>query len=278
MRTRRDFLKTSGGLLLGCFLAPPALFTDRIDRIGVNLYSVRDPMLADAKRTLEALAKIGYKEIESAPSVKGNYYGLQPKEIKQVSKDLGLTLRSGHIRMGEGWEKQVDEAAEAGQQYIIAAGLPGQGNTADRYKQAAEQFNQAGEISKKAGLTFGYHNGASDFTKVQGQTLYELLLTNTDPELVKMELDLGWLIVGGADPLYYFEKYPRRFPLWHIKDIKKEKAESTEFGKGRIDIAGLLKNKDKSEMQYLFVEQEEWEASPLLSMQYNYNYLAHLNY
>src|SRR5690606_27103029 len=99
------------------------------NNVGINLYSVRNEMLADARRTLETLATIGYREIESAPSPKGNYYGLQPREIRRFANDLGLTVRSGHIRLAEDWEKSVDEAVEAGQGYLIAAGLPLRGNT-----------------------------------------------------------------------------------------------------------------------------------------------------
>jgi len=277
MKTRRDFLKTSGGILLGYYLSPSVWLSGQLEDVGINLYSVRDPMLADARQTLEVLASIGYKEIESANSPKGNYYGLEPKEMKQVTRDLGLTLRSGHIRLSEGWQKSVDEAAEAGQSYIIAAGLPIRGNTIDAYKESAELFNRAAEVCKKAGLVFGYHNGANDFVKLSGTVPYEVLLNNTEPELVHMELDLGWLIVGGADPEYYFEHYPGRFPLWHLKDIKQDKVESTEFGKGRIDIPGLLKSSKKAKMKYFFVEQEEWEESPLKSLMYNYQYLKKLD-
>lgn len=277
MRTRRDFLKATGGLVLGGFFLPYLSEAAKVKNVGINLYSIREPMLTDAAGTLKSLAKIGYKEIESAKSVKGNYYGLQPKEIKQITKDLGLTLRSGHVPVNGDWQKSIDAAAEAGQQYLVAAGIPSRGQTVDNYKKVAEIFNKAAEECQKSNLVFGYHNGGADFAQENGQVLYDVLLQNTDPNLVKMELDLGWAIVGGGDPVKYFDQYPGRFPLWHIKDIKKDKAESTEFGKGRIDITGLLKNRKKSDMKYLFIEQEEWEHSPLESLEYNYNYLVKLN-
>lgn len=277
MKTRREFLKASGGIVLGGIFLPYLTEAAKIKNVGINLYSIREPMLTDAAGTLEKLAKIGYKEIESAKSAKGNYYGLQPKEIKQITKDLGLTLRSGHVPVNATWQKSVDEAAEAGQDYLVAAGLPSRGQTVDNYKKVADIFNKSAEDCKKANLIFGYHNGGSDFAQENGQTLYDVLLDNTNPDLVKMELDLGWAIVGGGDPIKYFDKYPGRFPLWHIKDIKKDKAESTEFGKGRIDIPSLLQNKKKSDMKYFFVEQEEWDSSPLESLQYDYSYLMKLS-
>lgn len=278
MKTRREFIKISGGFMLGNIFYPDCLLAAKVKNVGINLYSVRDPMLSDATGTLQKLAEIGYKEIESAKSVKGNYYGLEPKEIKKITKDLGLNLRSGHVPVNGDWQKSIDAAAEAGQEYLISAGLPSRGQTVDNYKRVAETFNKAAEDCKKSNIIFGYHNGGSDFAKENGQVLYDVLLDNSDPDLVKMELDLGWAIVGGGDPIKYFDKYPGRFPLWHIKDIKKDKAESTEFGKGRIDITGLLKNQKKSDMKFLFIEQEEWDVSPLESLAYNYNYLVKLNY
>lgn len=278
MTTRREFLRNSAGVMLGSTFYPYLTTAARVKNIGINLYSAREPMLADATDTLKKLAKIGYKEIESAKSAKGNYYGLTPREIREITRDLGLTLRSGHVPVNADFQKSIDEAAEAGQQYLISAGLPSRGQTVDNYKKVADVFNKAAENCKKSNITLGYHNGGSDFARENGQVLYDVLLANTDPELVKMELDLGWAIVGGADPVTYFEKYPGRFPLWHIKDIKKDKAESTEFGKGRIDITGLLKHQKKSDMKFLFIEQEEWEHSALESLAFDYNYLRKLDY
>jgi sugar phosphate isomerase/epimerase len=278
MKTRREFLKTSGGLVLGTLFLPYLTEAAKVKDVGINLYSIRESMLADAVATLKELAKIGYKEIESAKSTKGNYYGLQPKEIKTIAGDLGLTIRSGHVPVNGDWQKSVEAAAEAGQEYLIVPGLPSRGQTVDNYKKVADIFNKAAEECRKANIVFGYHNGGADFEMKDGQVLYDVLLQNTDPELVKMELDLGWAIVGGADPIKYFNKYPGRFPLWHLKDIRKDKAESIELGKGRIDIAGLLKNKKKSDMKFFFVEQEESDTTPMESMRYNFEYLKKLNY
>jgi sugar phosphate isomerase/epimerase len=278
MKTRREFLKNSAGIVLGSAFYPYLTEAARKQNIGINLYSARDPMLADATDTLKKLAKIGYKEIESAKSVKGNYYGLAPKEVKKIIQDLGMTLRSGHVPVNADFQKSIDEAAEAGQQYLISAGLPSRGQTVENYKKVAETFNKAAENCKKSNITLGYHNGGSDFAKENGQVLYDVLLANTDPKLVTMEMDLGWAIVGGADPLAYLDKYPGRFPLWHIKDIKKDKPESIEFGKGRIDIIGLLKYQKKYDMKFLFIEQEEWEHSALESLAFDFKFVRGLGY
>jgi sugar phosphate isomerase/epimerase len=276
--TRREFLKASGALALSGLLLPFTGQAAKVKNPGIQLYSVREQMLTDATGTLKQLANLGYKELESARSQKGHYYGLSAKEIKKVTKDLGLTLRSGHVHLDKDWQRTVDEAAEAGQQYLICSSLPSQGQTVSNYQKVAEAFNKAAETAKKANLIFGYHNHEYEFEKADGKVLYDLLLTETNPDLVKMELDLGWVIVTGFDPVTYFEKYPGRFPLWHLKDMRKDKAESTEFGKGRIDIKRMFQNAQKSGMKYYFVEQEEYAGAPMASMKHNIEYLKKLEY
>ena len=165
MKTRRDFLKTSGGLALGALLVPTLARAEKVKNVGIQLYSVRKEMLADAVGTLKQLAKIGYKELESARSEKGNYYGLQPKEIKKIATDLGMTLRSGHVHVDKDWQRSIDSAAEAGQNYLVCSSLPSKGQTVDNYKKVADTFNKAGEDCKKSNLIFGYHNHDYEFEK-----------------------------------------------------------------------------------------------------------------
>jgi len=264
--TRRGFLKLSGTLALGSLVfknAGAAIFKPR--NIGLQLYSVRKEMLNDAAGTLKLLAQMGYKEIESAKSQKGNYYGLTPAEIRTVTADLGIKLISGHVQIDKDWQQSIDYAAEAGQPYLICSVLPTHGQTIDNYKKSAEIFNKAAEACKKANITFGYHNHAEEFDKVDGQILYDVLLDNTDPALVKMELDLGWVIASGNDPKYYFDKYTGRFPLWHLKDMNKITKQSTEFGKGDVNIAEMFAGAKKSGMKHFFIEQEEYKHTALES-------------
>ena len=278
MTTRRDFLKTTGALALGAYAWPQPAAAAKVQNVGLQLYTVRQEMLADAKGTLAQLAKLGYKELESARSPKGHYYGLSAPEIKKVTQDLGMNLRSGHVHVDQDWQKTVDEAAASGQQYLICSSLPSEGQTISNYQRVAETFNKSAEACRKANLIFGYHNHEYEFAQDQGKVLYEVLLEETDPSLVQMELDLGWVLVTGNDPVRYFEKYPNRFPLWHLKDMKKDKAESTEFGKGRINIAQMFRNASTSGMKYFFVEQEEYAGAPMASVQHNINYLKKLTY
>jgi sugar phosphate isomerase/epimerase len=151
--------------------------------------------------------------------------------------------------------------------------MPTNGQTVDNYKKVAESFNKTGEECKKLNLKFGYHNHAYEFESDSGKVLYDVLLENTQPDLVHMELDLGWVIVGGKNPLDYFNKYPGRFPLWHLKDMDLVKKHSVEFGKGQLDIMAMLKNRKQSGLDIMFVEQEEYASTPFESMKENMDYL-----
>ena len=278
MTTRRDFIKLSGGIAAGALLIPKLSNAEKIKDVGIQLYSVRKEMLTDAVGTLKALAKIGYKEVESARSEKGNYYGLQPKEIKKIASDLGMRVRSGHVHIDKDFQRSIDAAVEAGQDYLVCSSLPSKGQTIDNYKKVADRFSKAAEDCKKSNIIFGYHNHEYEFEKENGQVLYDVLLENTDPSLVTMELDLGWVIVSGNDPLAYFNKYPGRFPLWHLKDMDTTKKHSTEFGKGQINVIEMLRNAKKSGVKHIFVEQEEYATTALESMKYDFDYLQRLDY
>lgn len=255
-----------------------AKLATRVKTVGIQLYTVRSEMLADPKGTLLQLAKIGFKELESARSEKGNYYGLGPKEIKMICDDNGMRLVSGHIHVDKDWNRSLEEAVATGQQYIISAVLPSPGQTSGHYRESAEAFNKLGEECRKAGLHFGYHNHDSEFATVDGQVLYDVLLKHTDPEFVTMEMDLGWVVAAGQDPFSYFRQYPGRFPLWHLKDMDKVRKQSTEFGKGQVDIKGLLQHAEQAGMKHFFLEQEEYAHSAFESIRTDYEYLTKLDY
>jgi len=279
MTTRRQFLMNAGTLALGSSLLPSFKVPfKKVKNVGIQLYTFRKEMTADATGTLKQLASLGIKQIESARSEKGNYYGLKPKEIQQVCNDLGMTLRSGHVHLDHQWQQTMNDASEAGQEYLICSTMPSNGQNIANYKKVAEAFNKAGEECKKQNIKFGYHNHEYEFEQEGGEVLYDVLLSNTDPGLVHMELDLGWVIAAAKNPIDYFNKYPGRFPLWHLKDMDMAKKQSTEFGKGSLDIKQMLKNSKKSGMKYFFVEQEEYSKSPLESMEENMSYLKKLKF
>ena len=275
MQTRKEFIANATMLTTGSMLFPSLLNLagEGVENTGVQLYTFRTEMTADARGTLKKIAELGFKQIESARSSKGHYYGLTAKEMKQACKDLGMTLSSGHVHVDDKWKQTMDEAAESGQAYLICSTMPTNGQTIDNYKKVAESFNKAGEECKKHGIKFGYHNHEYEFESKEGKVLYDVLLDNTQPDLVHMELDLGWVIVGGKNPLDYFKKYPRRFPLWHLKDMDLAKKHSVEFGKGQLDILSMLKNRKQSGLDIMFVEQEEYASTPFESMKENMEYL-----
>lgn len=274
MMNRRSFLKRSGTIACGSLFLPNlAPADDFLKNPGVQLYSFRKEMLAAAVPTLQKIAALGIKQLESAGSAKGHYYGLAPQEMRNIAKDLGMTVRSGHVALDKNWPKTLEEAANAGQEYLIVSSLPTNGQTVDNYKAVAEQFNDAGAEARKLGIKFGYHNHDFEFEQENGITLYDVLLEETEPSFVCMELDLGWVVASGKDPLAYFKKYPGRFPLWHLKDMDMKKKISTEFGKGGLNIKAMFANARQSGLRYFFIEQEEYSVNAFESIKYDLNYL-----
>ena len=274
---------------MGSLVLHPSLFAAPLNQIGLQLYTLREAIEKDLKGTLEKVAKIGYKELEAASGSKGHYYGMMPKDFASMVKDMGMNLRSTHVLLSNPYvsvshtltnslQKLVDDAAEAGQQYLVCAFLfPEERESLDQYKKHAELFNEAGEACKKAGLQFAYHNHDFEFVKLDGEIPYELLLAQTDSELVKMELDLYWVTKIGLDPVQWFEKEPGRFPLWHIKDMAKtQEKEFTEVGNGSIDFQRIFKSSQKAGLEYYFVEQDETPGDPFNSIQTSYDNLQSL--
>ena len=156
--------------------------------------------------------------------------------------------------------------------------MPTSGQTVDNYKRVAGIFNNAGEECIQAKLKFGYHNHDYEFEQADGIVLYDVLLENTHAALVNMEMDLGWVITAGKNPIDYFNKYPGRFPLWHLKDMNVVKRHSVELGKGALDIPTMFSNAKLAGMDYFFIEQEEYHTNAFESMKENMAYLKSLKY
>lgn len=274
MTTRRTFLLSSAAATLGTTLLPSLVFPMETKRnLGVQLYTFRKEMGEDPMGTLKKIASIGIKEIESAGSQKGYYYGLKPTEMKSACEALGMKLVSGHVQLDANWEQTMEDAVASGQEYLICSSMPSRGQNSDNYKMVARRFNEAGEACKKLGLRFGYHNHDFEFESDKGEVLYDILLQETDPDLVHMELDLGWVIAAGKAPLDYFSRFPGRFPLWHLKDMNLDKKESTEFGLGGLDIPAMMSHQEEAGVKHIFIEQEEYAHSPLESMKHNMAYM-----
>ena len=294
MTNRRDFLIKSSTFLAGGLILPSCMNSEsseestaldmatagtrKVENVGVQLYTFRDALKEDVAGTLKKISDMGYKQIESARSSAGHYYGLSATEMKKACGDLGMVLRSGHVQLDKNFDKTVEEAVASGQEYLICSSMPADGQTIDNYKATAEAFNKAGEQCKANGIKFGYHNHEYEFESENGQVLYDVLMDNTQADLVHMELDLGWVIVAGKDPLDYFAKYEGRFPLWHLKDMDMTEKQSTEFGNGGLDILKMLQNGEKSGVKHIFVEQEEYTVGPFEAMKDNMDYLNKITF
>ena len=280
MITRRNFIKGISATVAVSMVLPLRLsaFTPK-KIIGIQLYTLRNQVKDDFTGTLQKIADIGYNAIEAAGYANGKFYGYPPKEYKKFIEDIGLIPQSSHTMVNiENIDKVIEDTLEAGMSYIVLPYLSeDKRKTIDEYKKTAEEFNKIGERCRSSGLQFAYHNHAFEFEKMDGIIPYDILLEQSDPELVTMQLDLYWMVFGGYEPIDYFGKYPDRFGLWHVKDMDNtEKRESTEIGKGIIDFKKIFADKERAGMKYFYVEQESFKIPPFESIAISYNYLNNL--
>ena len=278
MTTRRTFIKQSALFSAAAFVAPSSLLKVN-KRIGLQLYTLRGDIAKDPKAVIESVAAIGYKEVESFGYNAGKYFGMTPKDFAALLKSNGLTHPSSHYMLASlsgNWQKAVEDAVAAGQKYMVVAYLlDTERKSIDDYKKIAAQFNVAAEACKKAGIQFGYHNHDFEFVDMNGQHGYDILLKETDPKLVKFELDLYWASFAGKDPVEMFKEHPGRFPLWHVKDMDNtQKRFFTEVGNGVIDFKKIFAHAKESGMQHYFVEQDVCPGPPVESIKKSYQYIS----
>jgi len=273
---RRSFLGTvTGAGLLASHLSWAA-DNRKIDKIGVQLYTVRDAMKEDFDGTLAKAAAVGYREVEFA-----GYFDRSPKDVKASLDRVGLVSPSAHFNnayLGDQWPGVLESANIIGQQYIVCSSVDektrqGPGG----WPRIAEMFNHAGEAARKAGIQFGYHNHSFEFTPVDGKLPYDILLNSTDPNLVKMEMDLYWIVNAGADPLAYFNRYPGRFPLVHVKGRAKNGDMTEVKADNSLDWKALFAQSEKAGIKHYFVEQDKSD-SPFDSIRTSFNYLHELRF
>ncbi|KAA6441086.1 sugar phosphate isomerase/epimerase [Dyadobacter flavalbus] len=284
--SRRSFVK-AGALLM----ATPMLSNWEMkasSKVGLQLYTLRNELSKDLEGTLKKVAAIGYKEVELFGYTDGKFFGKTTKEFKAMLKNLGLDPVSGHYGAGverkdvkgtlsNDWQRAVDDAAELGQKYVNCAYLTdAERKSIDDYKKYVDLFNKSGEVAKKAGLQFGYHNHDFEFKKMDGQLPYDLI-ASTDPELVKLELDLYWIVKAGLDPVDLFKKYPGRFPLWHVKDMDKGDQSFAEVGTGSIDFKKIFDARKIAGMTHFFVEQDMAKRPPVEAIEISFKNVAKMN-
>ncbi|HYJ80167.1 MAG TPA: sugar phosphate isomerase/epimerase [Longimicrobiaceae bacterium] len=273
---RRAFLSALAGAAAGAAaLRRAAAAVAREGRpIGVQLYTVRELLARDFEGTLARVAEIGYREVEFA-----GYFSRSPAQVRRALGGAGLDAPGAHVDLdaiGEGWERTLAAAAEMGHRYLIVPWIPEVQRTPAGYRRLAERFNRAGEQARRAGIRFGFHNHDYDFAPVGGEVPYDVLLAETDPELVVQELDLFWIAAGGGDPLEYFARFPGRFHLVHLKDMDATpQRRMTDVGQGAIDFARILAHARQAGIRHYFVEHDS-PASPLASIRASYEFVRRL--
>lgn len=270
--SRRQFLAATGAtgvaaMLAGCTgseeTAAPAIVNPYDGILGVQLYTVRDLFEADAKATLEAVASIGFKDVETA-----GLFEHKAEDVRAIINDLGMTSRSGHIRLPalkEGLGADMEAANILGQDRLYLGWIPEEERTLDGYRALADLLNESGAAAQKQGIKVGYHNHEFEFIDQDGENGYDILLERTDPNLVDMELDFFWTAEAGLDPLMVFKKAPGRFSSCHIKDRSAE-GEMVSVGSGTIDFAAILKNSEMAGLTRFYVEHDNPE-NPLASLE-----------
>lgn len=307
MKSRRRFIKTAGMVAAGSILVPyyctpkksgeedgtaveegqaPEITTEK-KKIGLQLYTLRNQIDQDGlESTLEKVAEIGYTWMEGFGYENGMILGKTPQEFGSIITDLGMALPSMHAvteltteggksAIMDAMRKAAEDSKTAGAKYLVYAYLQeSERQSLDDYKRHAESFNQFGEICKEVGLKFAYHNHDFEFETFDGTIPYDYLIENTDPELVKFEMDLYWTTKAGKDILEYFEKAEGRIALWHVKDMNNQDEKFfAPVGSGIIDFASIFAKRDLSGLEYFFVEQDEAKQPPLEAIAQSFNYL-----
>ncbi|MCC9071396.1 sugar phosphate isomerase/epimerase [Flavobacterium sp. F-65] len=267
MVSRRNFIINTGMATATVCLIPSFAFASNKKAIGLQLYTLRNELPKDVKGTLEKVAQAGYTEVELYGfSIKDQFWGLSPKELKKVLDTNGLKAVSGHYGLGtylsNGDTSELEAAIKAAKvlksEYITVPWLDESLRTsANDYKKIALLLNKAGKMCKEAGLKLAYHNHDFEFKKYNGITGYEILLKETDKNLVYFEMDLYWIVYSKINPIELFKQNSGRFTMWHVKDMDKNNATlNTEIGSGSIDFKSIFEEARLSGMKYFFVEQE----------------------
>jgi sugar phosphate isomerase/epimerase len=279
--TRRGFLATVGALAAGAACrnsgsqqqVAQASGRRRLDRIGVQLYTVRDAMRRDMAGTIAQIAQIGYREVEFA-----GYFGKTPREVRAMLDANKLTSPSTHVSLELArQDRTLDDAIEIGHTYLTVPSLPrASSSSADAYRRTAEEFNRIGAKAKARGLRLAYHNHNQEFTPLDGVVPYDLLVGGTDPSLVFFQVDVYWMVRGGRDAREFIRANPTRVPMLHIKDSSgAPDHRQVDVGAGTIDFAAILRQ-DASQRRVItnvFVEHD----GPPDPMTFARNSFAHLS-
>lgn len=283
---RRDFLAalatTSAGMLAarraGASSALPNIAAPstagKLERIGIELYAVRNAMKAAPEKTLEQLRAIGYTDVELLWSFKN--FGQSDKEVRDTLKRTGLKAPSAHMApetILQDWEKSLSTAKMLGHQYLIVPSLPAETNKSlEAWKLWANRFNSAGEVARRAGIWLAFHNEPNHMTKIQGEVPLEVFVNLLDPKYVRLQLDCGNMLMGGGDPMDFLQRHRSMCWSFHVKNVVADKKSDTELAKGTFDIGKFLAAIPEIEKKPCYVEQEG-AADEMKSAKENFEFL-----
>ena len=261
---RKEFIQKSSMLATSAFFLPELISCTSQQKmaIGLQLYTLRDSISTTPKEVLKEVAGFGYQTLETYSYADGKIFGLPFGEFIEYVNGLGMKTVSGHYSLsqlsGATWENAVADAQKYEQPYMVLPYLNEEDRRSiDDYKIICEQINKAGEVCNAAGIRFGYHNHAFEFTSLDGQIPYDVMLSEIDPNNCGMELDLYWVVRAGLDPMKYFEKYPGRFEQWHVKDMDKNDPDrNADIGTGSIDFKPIFKEALQQGIEHYIVERD----------------------
>lgn len=285
---RRNFLQTASFLAVGAMLptnSSGCQNQQQLDQIGIQLYTVRDAMQRDADETLRRVAEVGYDYVEGAKYAQGLLYGQSARSFKALLEKYGLRMPSGHVSYEDiqtDPDRIVEAAKEVGQEYLVIPYLAEEQRTKEGYQALADLLNTFGEQCNRYGIQLAYHNHDFEFNRmIAGSRPFDFLLAETDPDLVKYELDLYWVTRAGSKYQKYFDEYPGRFPLWHVKDMDDTVEKYfAAVGEGVMDWPAIFAQQELAGMQYFFVEQDHMRPGkkPFDEIRSSYTYLESMRF
>ena len=276
---RRTFVQALGTAAAGALVAPRDLLAaKRLNRVGLELYSVRHAMHDDPDRTMAAVRAAGYDDVELLWSM-GNF-GRTPQQVLATLTSEGLRAPSAHISpdiLTNNWDKHLDDAHLLGMTYLIVPSLPESARTIDDWKRWADTFNTAGAAARKAHLWLAFHNEPDHMKPIDGQIPYDVFIKRLDSKAVRLQLDVGNMVMGGGDPMAYLRKHTDRYWSFHLKDVVPDKSADTELGTGTVNLKKLLAAVPNLSAKPCYVEQEG-PKDELASAKQNCDYLKKLRF
>jgi len=288
---RRQFISRSATALALSGLAGHQAFASKFSapnkgRIGLQLYSLMRELPKDFLGTLKKVSEMGYSQVETYGFTTDKFLDYTMKDLRKIVEDMGMTITSTHTSSRilpedinapewDFWKKRAEYILSGGGKYAIESSFPAGRNdeiTTDFLKRITDHFNRAGEVCKKEGAKFGYHNHESEFVKVGDEVIFEFLIKNTDPALVFFQLDMGHAVNAGGDCYHLVSTYPNRIPLWHATDFDAENRRGTLLGQGSVPYPALFELAESSGLEILTVEQET-RNDPLTACKSDFDYI-----